>query len=116
MAIWEFAPGSPWNAIFMGLVGVLIMAPCISRSAFGQYLAGGFEIGRGVDAARHGGDDGGVYPHAGLDRPKLLEFLLPLQRRRGQRHETVQRRTAIGIEADMMVARPVAPGGGGAGK
>src|SRR6266403_4463988 len=32
MAIWEFAPGSPWNAIFFGLV----MPPCISRSAFRQ--------------------------------------------------------------------------------
>jgi hypothetical protein len=40
MAIWEFAPGSPWNEIFMVLVAVLIvvlvMAPCISRSAFRQ--------------------------------------------------------------------------------
>src|SRR6266446_10132563 len=32
MAIWEFAPGSPWNAIFFGLA----MPPCISRSAFRQ--------------------------------------------------------------------------------
>jgi hypothetical protein len=34
MAIWEFAPGSPWNAIFFDLVVVLVMAPCISRSGF----------------------------------------------------------------------------------
>jgi hypothetical protein len=36
MAIWELAPGSPWNAIFMVVVAVLVMAPCISRSAFRQ--------------------------------------------------------------------------------
>jgi hypothetical protein len=32
MAIWEFAPGSPWNAIFT----VFVMPPCISRSGFFQ--------------------------------------------------------------------------------
>src|SRR5450631_125418 len=68
MAIWEFAPGSPWNAIFMDFVAVLIMAPCTSRSGFCQsgfcqYSARGFEIRRGVDAARHGVDDGDVDPH-----------------------------------------------------
>src|SRR6266404_5736735 len=106
MAMWEFAPCSPWNAIFM----VLVMAPCISRSAFRQYPASGFEIGRRIDAARHRVDDADVDPHAGLERPELLEFLLLLQRRRGQRNEALQRLTAIGIKADMMVARPVAPG------
>src|SRR5882724_12331533 len=116
MAMWEFAPGSPWNAIFMVLVVVLIMAPCISRSGFCQYLPGGFEVGRGIDAAGNRVHDGDVDPHPGLDRSELLELFLHLQRRRGQRDETLQRRAAIGIEADMMVARPVAPGGGGAGK
>src|ERR1700687_824953 len=33
MAIWEFAPGSPWNATFI----FFVMAPCISRSGFCQY-------------------------------------------------------------------------------
>src|ERR1700694_1133522 len=112
MAIWEFAPGSPWNAIFLGLV----MAPCISRSGFCQYAAGGFEIDRRVDPARHRVDDGGVDPHPGLERPQLLELFLHLQRRRRERDEALKRRTAIGIDSDMMVARTLAPGRRGAGK
>src|ERR1700716_3388237 len=116
MAIWEFAPCSPWNAIFMVLVVVLVMAPCISRSGFCQYLASGFKIGRRIDAARHRIDDGEVDPHAGFQRPKLLELFLLLQRGWRERNETLQCLTAIGIEPDMMVARPVAPGGSGARK
>src|SRR5450631_2095692 len=112
MAIWELAPGSPWNAIFFGLV----MAPCISRSSFCQYLAGGFEVSRRIDPARHGIDDGDVDPHPGLQRPQLLELFLLFQHGGRKRHKTLQRRAAIGIEADVMVARPVAPGRGGAGK
>src|SRR6266478_6254764 len=46
--MWEFAPCSPWNAIFLRLV----MTPCISRSGFCQYVPGGFEIGwRQLDVA-----------------------------------------------------------------
>src|SRR3954454_22043125 len=116
MAIWEFAPCSPWNAIFMVLVVALIMAPCISRSAFRQYVPGGFKIGRGIHASRHRVHDGDVDPHAGLDRPELFELFLALQRGREERDETLQRRAAVGIEPDMMVARPVAPGGRGARK
>src|SRR5260370_38085189 len=112
MAIWEFAPGSPWNAIFLGLV----MAPFISRSGFCQYQAGGFEVGRRIDPARHRIDDGDIDPHPGFERPQLFELLLPLQRGGGERNEALQRRAAKGIEADMMEARPLAPGGGGAGK
>src|SRR6266478_7763561 len=116
MAMWEFAPGSPWNAIFMVLVVVLIMAPCISRSGFCQYLTRGFEISRRIDAARHRVHDRDVDPHARLDRPELFELFPQLQRGRGQRHKALQRRAAIGIKADVMVARPVAPGGCGTGK
>ena len=82
MAIWEFAPGSPWNAIFM----VLVLLWSLSHGALYQPLSFspvawrvGYEVGRGVDAARHGVDDGDVDPHAGLERPQLLELLLPLQ-------------------------------------
>src|SRR5260370_26221862 len=102
MAIWELAPGSPWNAIFS-----LVMAPSISSSAICQYLAGGFEIGRGIDAAGHRVDDGDVDPHAGLQGPELLEFFLALERRGRQLDEALQRRAAIGIEADVMVAVPM---------
>src|SRR5712671_395298 len=112
MAIWEFAPGSPWNAIFM----FVVMAPCISRSGFCQYLASGFKISGRIDAARHRVHDRDVDPHTRLDRPELLELFPQLQRGRGQRHKALQRRAAIGIKADVMVARPVAPGGCGTGK
>src|SRR6478752_7363859 len=109
MAIWELAPGSPWNAIFLGLV----MPPWTSRSGFGQYAPGSFKVRRRIDAARHGIYDGDVDPQAGLKRPKLLQFLLLFQRGGGKGHETLQRRAAIGIEADVMVARSLAPGGRG---
>src|ERR1700721_842988 len=103
MAIWELAPGSPWNAIFMVFVG-LVMAPCISRSGFrqwpgvGQYLARGFEVGRSIDAARHGVDNSDVDPHAGLKRPQLFQLFLPFQRRRRQLHEAFERGAAISIK------------------
>src|SRR5665647_3434332 len=102
MAICEFAPGSPWNAIFSFFDVALIMAPCISRSGFCQYSAGGFEVGRGVDAARHGVDDGNIDPHARLDRPQLFELFLLLPRRGRESDKALQRGTAIGIEADMV--------------
>src|SRR5664279_3920745 len=116
MAIWEFAPGSPWNAIFMDFVVVFVMAPCISRSGFCQYLAGGFEVGRRIDAARHGVDDSDVDPHAGLDRPELLELLAQFQHGGRQPDVTLQGLPAIGVEADMMIARSVAPWRRGAGE
>src|SRR5579863_9462267 len=115
MAMWELAPGSPWNAIFMVLIG-LVMAPCISRSGFGQYPARGFEVGRSVDAARHGVDNSDVDPHAGLERPQLFQLLLLFQRRGGEADEALQRQAAIGVEPDVMVARPVAMGRGGSGE
>src|SRR3954452_21904100 len=72
----ELAPGSPWNAIFFGVV----MAPSSSRSAFCQYFAGAFQIGGRVDPAWHGIDDGDVDPHTALDSPQLLQLFLPLER------------------------------------
>ena len=81
-----------------------------------QYPPGGFEIGRGVDAAGDAVDEGDVDPHAGLQRAQLLELLLLLQRRRGQRHEPFQRGAAVGVEADMVIAGAVAMGRRGAGE
>ena len=82
----------------------------------GQYLARGFEVGRGVDAARHGVDNSDVDPHAGLERPQLFQLLLLLQRRGRQSDEAFERRAAISIEADVMVARAFAVGRSGAGE
>ena len=91
-------------------------APCSSRSVFRQYPSGDFQVGGGVDAARHRVDDADIDPHAGLQRPKLLEFFPPLQRRGSERHETPQRFAPVGVKTDVMVMRPIAPGRGGAGK
>src|SRR5262249_37458965 len=120
MAMWELAPGSPWNAIFSFLLMVLAIVflgpPCSSRSGFGQYAAGGFEVGGGIDPARGGVDDGDVDPHPRFQRAELLQLLLQFQRRGRQLDEPLQRRTAVGVEADMVVARSLAMGGGGAGE
>src|SRR5579871_5727532 len=120
MAMWELAPGSPWNAIFSFLVMIsnnrVSRAPYSSHSAFRQYLPRGFEIGGGVDPARDGIDDCDVDPHAGFHGPKLLEPFLPFQRRRRQFHKALQRRAPVSIETDMMVARPLAMRGGRAGE
>src|SRR3954451_3834284 len=112
MARCELAPGSPWNATFLGLV----MAPSSSRSGFCQYPARGFEVRRRVDAARHRIYDGHVDPHPSLERAELFQLLLEFQRRGRHRHKTLQRLAAIRIQSDMVVARPAPPGSGGAGK
>src|ERR1700750_1907300 len=116
MAMCELAPGSPWNAIFSFLLMLLAIvfrcAPCSSRSSFGQYAAGGFEVGGGVDPARDGVDDGDVDPHPRFQRTELLQLLLQFQRRGRQRHESLQRGAPVGVEADVMVARSVTMGGG----
>ena len=54
--------------------------------------------------------------HAGFQRAQLLEPLALFQRRWRQRHEALQRGAAIGVEADVVVERPVAGGRGGAGE
>src|SRR6478736_4022073 len=99
MAMWELAPGSPWNAIFI----LLMDGPCNSGSGFGKQSAGSFEIGRGVDAAGDAVNDHDVDAHPGFDRPQLLQVFLHLQGRARQRHISFQRRAPVRIEADMMV-------------
>src|ERR1700744_6499617 len=84
MAMWELAPGSPWNAIFSLLILGLLVSPCLaapckSRSGFGKYPPRGFEVVGHVDAAGHGIDDGDVDAHAGLQRAELLQLLLHFQ-------------------------------------
>ena len=49
-----------------------------------------------------------VDAHAVLQRPQLLELLALLQYADRQRDETLQRRAAIGVEADMMPVRALA--------
>ena len=64
-------------------------------------------LGR-VDAERHAVDDRHVDAHAGFQRAQLLEPLALFERRGRQADEPLERGAAIGIEADVVVERPVA--------
>src|SRR4051812_47884480 len=82
-AISEFAPGSPWNAIFSLLMTVFPSAA--------EQGAGLFQVFGGVDAENDVRRQRDVDTHAGLERAQLLEPLAALQRRGRQRDETGQR-------------------------
>src|SRR5437773_5991506 len=115
MARCEFAPGSPWNTTFLGVVMCVRSVGCSAYSLLqgrstAEELARAGEVLRRVDAERHAVDDGRVDAQPGLDRAQLLELLALLQMRGRQRHELRQRGTAIGVEPDVMVERSVAPG------
>src|SRR5215470_13010051 len=118
MARCEFAPGSPWKTTFLGVVMARSGSRCCKAESTAAYdeLAGTGEILGCVDAERYAVDDGGVDTHAGFERAQLFELLAPLERRRRQRDEPFQRGAAVGIEPDMVVMRPVAPGRLGAGE
>jgi len=45
-----------------------------AAQALASIRRAGFEIGRGIDAARDGVDNGDVDPHPGLQRAELLEL------------------------------------------
>ncbi len=59
-------------------------------------------------------DDGDVDPHAGFQRPELLQLLPHFERRGRQRDVAGKRGAAIRIEADVVVERAVAVRRGGA--
>ena len=67
------------------------------------------KIFRGVHAKRHRIDHFDVDAHAGFQRAQLFETLALFERRRWQRHETLQRRPPISVEPNMMVKRALAP-------
>src|SRR5262249_51304381 len=118
MARCEFAPGSPWKTTFLGVVMARSGSRCCKAESTAAYdeLAGTGEMRGCVGAERYAVDDGGVDTHAGFERAQLFELLAPLERRRRQRDEPFQRGAAVGIEPDMVVMRPVAPGRLGAGE
>src|SRR5215831_14615296 len=68
-----------------------------------QDLAGAREVGRSIDTERKRVNERHVDPHARLERAQLLETLAPLERR-----------APIGVEPDVVVVRPLAPGHHGA--
>ncbi len=81
-----------------------------------QHLAGATQVFGRVDAERRDVDERDVDAHARLQRAQLFEPLAPLQRRGRQRDEARQRLAAIGVEADVMQERPLAPGRSGPGE
>ena len=110
-AICELAPGSPWNTIVFWDITRLV--GWIRHPAAG---AGAGEVGRHVDAERHGVDEGDVDAHPGLQGAELLQPLAPLQRRGRKGNEAGERRPPVGVEPDMVIERPRPGGRGGAGE
>jgi hypothetical protein len=74
MAIWELAPGSPWNAIFSFLVMSFSWRALYQALSFCQHGAGGFEVA-GVSTPRGTDVDDGESIRMPASRPELLELL-----------------------------------------
>ena len=108
--MWELAPGSPWKTTRF------FANNSLPTQLAAEHGARPLQILRRVDAERHLVDERHVDPHAGFQRPQLLQLLALLKRARRQRDEALQRRAAIGIDAAVMIERPLAPGRGGAGE
>ena len=70
------------------------------------------EIGRSIDTERNSVNDLDVDAHAGFERTQLLELLTLLERRRLQADEALQRRPAVGVDADVMIKGSFTIGGG----
>ena len=121
-AICEFAPGSPWNAIFLRcsflLFGHLFQSECRSRQA-----------SRPVSTARALSKSSGVSTPSGTASTIATSMRMPASSARncssfsrrssgdgGKRDETLQRRAAIGIKPDVVIERPVARRRRGAGE
>src|ERR1051326_4011595 len=79
-----------------------------------QDLARAGEVGGGIDKARERVNGSHVDKHARLERAQLLEALAPLERTLRQRDVPLERCAAIGIEPDVVIVRPLAPGHDGA--
>src|SRR5580704_4415971 len=102
----------------MVLAGERRMA-CRERRGMGlmagrQDLARAGEIGRSIDTERKRVNERHVDPHSGLERAQLLEALPPLERTLRQRDVALERLAPVGVEPDVMVVRPLAPGHDGA--
>src|SRR5262249_15629352 len=109
----EFAPGSPWKMIFffaMSIASLAIRTQTFGLESTTEQPAGGLQIFQCVDAQRDAVNDHAVHPHAGIERPQLLESFALLVVGWRQSDEALQRRAAIGIEADVVIVRSIAGG------
>src|SRR3954447_23874456 len=95
---------------------VLVSSGIEASLSTGQHLAGARQLVGSVDAERHRRDNLDVDAHPRFEGAQLLKALALLQWRRRQPDETGQGGAPIGVEADMVVKRPVAPRRGGPGE
>src|SRR5579871_1793478 len=75
-----------------------------------QQRAGALKVGRSIDTEGSHVNERHVDAHAGGKGAQLLEFFPLLELRRRQFDEPLQRRAAIGIDADMVEMRAGARG------
>src|SRR6201986_1433497 len=117
MAMWEFAPGSPWNAIFCLVVFIAVGLRGVRRMSMArQSAARESKVLRCINTEGNRVHDRHVDSHTCFEQPQLLELFTSLERRRRQRDEFFQRLPPIRIEADVMIERPLAIGGRSAGE
>src|SRR5262245_43114125 len=70
---------------------------------------GALEVGRSVDAERHGVNERDVDAHPCFQRTQLLQPLAPFEQPLRKLDEAVKCGPAIGIEPDMMIVVALAP-------
>ena len=75
-----------------------------------KHLARPLQISGSIDTERNGVNERHVDAHAVLERAQLLELFTLFERRRRERYEPLQRRTAEAIDAEMMIERAFAEG------
>ena len=74
-----------------------------------EQRARAFEIGRSIDTEGNHVNEGHVDAHPRLQRAQLLQLLALLEPARRQLDEARQSGAAIGIDADVVIERPLAP-------
>src|SRR6516225_10471865 len=77
-----------------------------------EEVAGAGEVGRGVDLHPEpgGGDQADRNTHSGFERAQLLEPFALFEHAARQPDKAFEGLAAIGVEPDMLVMRPIAPG------
>src|SRR5437764_9390117 len=104
----EFAPGSPWKAIF----SLLMISPVRASTARRKQRARLLQVLGRIDAEDHIGGERDIDAHAGFERAQLLEPFALLQYRWRQLDEARQCFAPVCVEADVMIQRPFAGGRG----
>src|SRR5215212_2670236 len=115
-AISEFAPRSPWNAIFSLLIRCPYVRLRLRSIAAREQRARFIEMLRRIHAEDHIPGQRHIDAHAGFERAQLFEPFALFQQRGRQRNETRQRGAAVGVKPDVVIERTLAGGRGRAGE